>query len=152
MKNVYWYEINETWRDCTRCKTFKTWDQFNVNKKCPWGKNQMCRECEAKRRAEMYGRYYIPKRPFIITDTARECSVCSILLSLDNFAIGCNKKPMATCKKCRKKQNNAPEKRHSTKIEAKSYDPDFIYDQRKRFDERAKEEEKSARKERYWEK
>lgn len=43
-------EINDDGRVCTKCDTFKTWDQFNVAKKVATGRSSSCRECIKSKR------------------------------------------------------------------------------------------------------
>lgn len=64
------WRIAEEGRECSRCGTFKSWDNFARNRHGTRGRQSWCRDCFR----EYEGRQ--KKKEYLITDGGRECSEC----------------------------------------------------------------------------
>lgn len=94
------YQVTEEGRECSRCRVFKSWDEFAKNKSHSYGYQCWCRDCFR----EHEGRE--KKKEYIITDEGRECSKCGEFKPWDEYHV---RRDLSTghashCKACCKKR------------------------------------------------
>ena len=93
-------QFDGTGRQCSRCKIFRPWSEFNKNKHGTGGHQSWCRDCFR----EHHGRQ--KKKEYLITDSGRECSECGQFKLWSEFhkRRDLSAGHASQCKSCRKER------------------------------------------------